>query len=102
MPASPPSRFPPNATLSTAGRVRRAEYRRDNLGALAQNVSLAQRAKQRDEFISQWCAWIRQRMDAAECDDPTELLPDICARLEKICEDRIATAFKQFKTELKG
>jgi hypothetical protein len=102
---SVPSRFPPNRpapVLSTGERIRRSELRRDDLGALAQNMSLEQRTKQREDFANEWAGWLRSKMDSADCDEPSALLPDAFARLQQIIDDRIATAFKQFKTELKG
>jgi hypothetical protein len=62
--------------LSTSERIRRAEIRRDDLGALSRGVSLEQRTKQREEFANEWAAWLRMRMDSADCDDPVALLPD--------------------------
>ena len=105
MPASPPSRFPPNrpaAALSTAERIRRAEYRRDNLAALARGMSLEQRAKQREECAGEWAAWLRQRMDSADVDDPVQILPDALARLEQIVDDRVAVAKNHNKATLRG
>jgi len=105
MPASPPSRFPPNrpaAALSTAERIRRAEYRRDNLAALARGMSLEQRAKQREECAGEWAAWLRQRMDSADVDDPVQILPDALARLQQLAEDAAIAAIKELKKALMG
>jgi hypothetical protein len=105
MSAPSASRYPPNrpdAVLSTAERARRAEYRRDNLAALARGVSLEARAAERERFGQEWGAWLRQRMDACDVDDPVQILPDALARLEQIIDDRVAVAIKEFKTAMKG
>jgi hypothetical protein len=105
MPASPPSRYPPNRpapVLSTSERIRRAEIRRDDLGALARGVSLEQRTKQREEFANEWAAWLRMRMDNAECDDPVALLPDALARVQQLAEDAAFAAIKDLKKGLMG
>ena len=52
MPAPPASRYPPNrpaATLSTDERVKRSEYARDNIAALARGQPLEMRGKDRED-----------------------------------------------------
>jgi hypothetical protein len=92
----------PAEVLSTSERIRRSELRRDNLGALARGVSLEQRSKQREEFANEWSAWLRQRMDACNCDDPTAILPDALARLQQLAEDSALAAIKELKKTLMG
>ena len=88
--------------IDTAERVRRSEYARNSKAALAQGQSLETRAKQREELANNWSAWFRQRMDAADCNDPVEVLPDALSRLEQIIDDRIAVALNEFKSVMKG
>jgi len=102
---SAPSRFPPNRpapVLSTAERIKRSELRRNDLGALASGMSLEQRTKQREEFANEWAAWLRMRMDSADVDDPTSLLPDALARLQEIANDCAVAAIKELKKALMG
>jgi hypothetical protein len=101
MPAPPASRYPPNRPLSTSERIERREYARDNIAALARGMPLEKRSTEREDLANMWAGWFRQRMDSADC-EPDALLPDAFARLEQMIDDRIAVAFKQFKTELKG
>jgi hypothetical protein len=105
MPASPPSRFPPNrpeTVLSTNERIRRSELRRDNLAALARGVSLERRTEERERYASEWAAWLRQRMDSADVDDPVQILPDALARLQQLAEDSAVGAIKELKKALMG
>jgi hypothetical protein len=88
--------------IDTAERIRRSEFRRDSLGALARGESLEKRAKQREELANEWAAWLRQRMDAADCDNPVEVLPDAMARLQQMIDDRIAVATNELKATLRG
>jgi hypothetical protein len=88
--------------LTTAERVKRAEYRRDSLGALARGESLEDRSRRREELANQWAAFLRSRMDSAGCDDPVGILPDAMARLEQIIDDRITAALNEFKSVMKG
>jgi hypothetical protein len=101
-PRMPPSRFPPNATLSTAERVRRAEYRRDNLAALARGVSLEQRSEERERYAGEWAGWLRSRMDSADVDDPVQILPDALARVQQLAEDSAIAAIKELRKALMG
>ena len=95
--------MPATTNLSTAERIRRAEYLRDSRAvALARGQTIETRAKQREELANQWSAWLRQRMDAADCDDPAEVLPDALARLEQIVDDRVTAALNEFKSAVKG
>jgi hypothetical protein len=103
MPASPPSRFPPNRpapVLSTDERIRRSELRRDNLGALARGVSLERRTEERERYASEWAAWLRSKMDASDCDDPTAVLPDALARVQQLAEDAALAAIKELRKAL--
>jgi hypothetical protein len=75
---------------------------RDSKATLVRGGSLETRAQQREELAGQWAAWLRQRMDAAGCDDPTEILPDALARLEQIVDDRVAVAINEIKATLRG
>jgi hypothetical protein len=100
---SAPSRFPPNRpapVLSTGERIKRSELRRNDLGALASGVSLEQRTKQREDYANEWAGWLRMRMDSAEVDDPTALLPDALARLQEIADDRAIAAVNKLKKAL--
>jgi hypothetical protein len=102
MPAPPASRYPPNrpaATLSTDERVKRSEYARDNIAALARGQPLEMRGKEHEEFANEWAAWFRLKMSTADCDDPEALLPDGLARLQQIIDDRIAVALKEFRKD---
>jgi hypothetical protein len=105
MTASPPSRYPPNRpaeVLSTSERIRRSELRRDNLGALARGVSLERRTEERERYASEWAAWLRSKMDACDCDDPTAVLPDALARVQQLAEDSALAAIKDLKKALMG
>jgi hypothetical protein len=95
--------MPATTNLSTAERIRRAEYLRDSRAvALTQGQTIETRTKQREELANNWSAWFRQRMDAADCNDPVEVLPDALSRLEQIIDDRIAVALNEFKSVMKG
>jgi hypothetical protein len=65
-------------------------------------VTLEQRARAREAKADEWTRWLREKMDAARCDDPAELLPDICARLDQMVDDRVAVAINEFKTAVRG
>ena len=86
--------------IDTAELVRRLEYRRNSLGALAHGESLESRTKRREEYANEWAAWFRQRMDSAEVDDPVSLLPDAMARLQEIADDRAIAAINKLKKAL--
>jgi len=90
-------------SLSPAERIRRFEYMRDSKAvAQARGQTIETRAKQREEFADRWAAWLRQRMDAADCDNPAEVLPDAMARLEQIIDDRVTAALNELKSAMKG
>ena len=41
-------------------------------------------------------------MDASDCDDPVQILPDALARAQQLAEDSAIAAIKEFKTAMKG
>jgi len=88
--------------IDTAERIRRSEYARDSKAALARGESLEARSKRREGYANEWAAWLRQRMDASECDDPVQILPDALARAQQLAEDSAIAAIKEFKTAMKG
>jgi hypothetical protein len=90
------------AIISEAERARRAEIMRDTRAALQQGESLEKRTKKREEKADAWAHWFRRSMDNKRCTDPVELLPDACARLEQIVDDRVAAAVAELKAALKG
>jgi len=94
--------MPGTTSISTSERIRRAEYVRDSKAALARGESLELRGKQREQFANEWAAWLRQRMDAADCDNPVEVLPDALSRLQQMIDDRIAVATNELKATLRG
>jgi hypothetical protein len=88
--------------IDAAERIRRSEYVRDSRAALARGETLQDRSKRREESANRWAAWLRQRMDASDCDGPVQILPDALARLQQIAEDSAVAAIKEFKTAMKG
>jgi hypothetical protein len=87
------------AIISEAERNRRAEIILDSRAALQQGESLEQRTKKREEKSDAWAHWFRRKMDNG-CANPVELLPDACARLEQIVDDRVAAAVAELKAAL--
>jgi hypothetical protein len=88
--------------MDEAERHRRAELVRDMKGAVAQHQTFEAHAQQREAKADEWARWFRQKMDAGGLADPVQLLPDACAQLEQLAEDRIAAALRELKTAIKG
>jgi hypothetical protein len=88
------------AIISEAERARRAEFARDARAAAQKGETLEQRIKKREEKADAWAQWFRRTMDNKRCTDPVELLPDACARLEQIVDDRVAAAVAELKAVL--
>jgi hypothetical protein len=61
-------------------------------GALAQGITIQERQARFESKADAWLAWFQREMASRNCSDPDELLPDACARLEAIIEDRVALA----------
>src|SRR5262249_44688478 len=77
-----------------------AEFARDVKAAAQKGETLEQRIKKREENAEAWAHWFRQKIDSNGCADPVELLPDACARLEQIVDDRVAAAVAELKAAL--
>jgi hypothetical protein len=88
--------------IDTAERIRRSEYARDSKAALARGESFEARSKRREGYANEWAAWLRQRMDASDCDDPVQIFPDALARVQQLAEDSAIAAINEFKTAMKG
>jgi hypothetical protein len=71
--------------LTEIENVRGAELNADTRSALAMGVSLDEYLQLREESVSNWCQWLHGEMDRTRATDPTEILPQICARLEQRC-----------------
>ena len=81
-------------------RARRTEYVRETALALRNNETLDQRTATRENRADDWSRWLRQKMDSAGTHDPSELLPDILAKLDQVIDDRVAAAVRDFKATL--
>jgi len=88
------------AIISEAERARRAEFARDARAAAQKGETLEQRVKKREEKADAWAQWFRRKIDDNGCADPVELLPDACARLEQIVDERVAAAVAELKAAL--
>jgi hypothetical protein len=88
-------------TLDNAEKSRRTEYMRETRAALQNNERLDQRISKFEGKANAWSEWLRSKMDSAGCADPSEILPDICARLEQLSEDYAAAAVREIKKSLK-
>jgi hypothetical protein len=84
-----------------AAQLRRAESLRDLRGASARGESLEQRSARGEQLADQWTAWFHREMKIRGCSDPTQLLPDLAARIEQVIDDRVAMAVKQLKATLR-
>lgn len=91
----------PAQRIDEAERARRAEYVRDTKAALDKGETFEQRSLRREKMADEWARWFRQKMDAGSVADPVVLLPDACARLEQLAEDRIAAAVRDLKATLR-
>jgi hypothetical protein len=84
-----------------AERARRAALMADARGALAQGITVQERQARCESKADAWLTWFQREMAMRNCSDPDELLPDACARLEAIIEDRVAMAIRDMKAELR-
>jgi len=80
------------AILGEAERHRRAEIIRDSRAALQQGETFDNPGEPREQTADRWLSWWQHEMVLRNCHDPAELLPDACARLEQIVDDRVAAA----------
>jgi hypothetical protein len=80
--------------LTEIENVRRAELVADTRSALAVGVSLDEYLLLREKSVSDWCQWLHGEMDRTRAADPTEILPQICARLEQRCAAAARAAAK--------
>jgi hypothetical protein len=69
--------------LTAAERIKRQQLNQDTRMALAAGLSLDEFLKEREALSSGWASFIYQEMSKLRADDPTEVLPSICARLEQ-------------------
>jgi hypothetical protein len=89
------------AVPDAAERARRTEFIRDAKAACLNDETLDQRTKRREDRADGWAKWLRRKMDDAGCADPTELLPDILAKIDQSIDDRVAAAIREIKKSLK-
>jgi hypothetical protein len=87
--------------ISAQERFRRSETVRDTRAALAQNQSVEARLKTRADKADAWTAWFRHKLDASQCRDPMELLPEALALLEQLADDRVTAAVNEIKATLR-
>ena len=85
---------------SKAERNRRAGIIRDSRAALQQGETLDDRRERREKTADRWLSWCQHEMALRNCEDPAELPPDTCARLEQIVDDRVAAAVAELKGAL--
>jgi hypothetical protein len=90
-----------NTQQSEAERARRTEFIRNSKAANQQRQTLEQRTKRREDAADEWAAWLHHKMGSAGCVSPTELLPDILAKMEQTIDDRVAAAISEIKTKLR-
>ena len=79
----------------------RADFTADLRGAVAQGISFEERRERYETKANAWLKWWTREMKVRNCDDPNELLPDACARLDAIIEDRVAMAIRDLRAELR-
>jgi hypothetical protein len=91
----------PQGALDAAERARRIEFIRDAKVAFLNDETIQQRTRKFEGKASDWALWLRRRMDDTGCATPAEILPDVCARLEQIAEDRANAAVREIKRALK-
>jgi hypothetical protein len=91
----------PAPRIDEAERARRAEYVRETKAALDKGETFEQRSLRREKMADEWARWFRKKMDAGSVADPVVVLPDACARLEQLAEDRIAAAVRDLKATLR-
>jgi hypothetical protein len=86
---------------SESERVRRRELVRDMRAANQRGISVEERTKQREDAAAEWATWLHRRMDESGCTDPTELLPEIIAKLEQTIDDKVGAAVAGIKQTLR-
>jgi hypothetical protein len=91
----------PNAAPDAAERARRTEFIRDAKTACANGETLDRRTAAREKRADEWAKWLRRKMDDIGCTDPTELLPDILAKLDQTIDDRVAAATREINTAIR-
>jgi hypothetical protein len=91
------------STLDTTGNERRAQISsmKEAGRAALSGQTVAQREKARAARADGWASWWKREMEISNSVDPAELLPEAFARIEQIVEDRIVSAVRQLKSELR-
>jgi hypothetical protein len=87
--------------ISEAERNRRAEFIRETRAALQLGGTVGDRRERREKAADRWLSWWRHEMALRNC-EAAKLLPDACARLEQIVDDRVAAAVAELKAALRG
>jgi hypothetical protein len=90
-----------SASTKRDDRSSRIERTREASAAALAGETGAQRTKKIEARADVWAKWIRQKMDDKGCADPTELLPEILARMDQTVDDRVAAAIQEFKRALR-
>jgi hypothetical protein len=86
--------------LTEIERARRSEEVTDTRSAVALGISCDEFRQLRDKNIDDWCRWLHSEMDRTHADDPHEILPQICARLEQRCAAAARAAAKTAAQEV--
>jgi len=87
--------------IDAAERARRSELVLEARAAARAGIHPDERSRQREELADRWASWLHSRMETLHCNDPSVLLPDICARLEQLSEDRVRAALVELKQSLR-
>jgi hypothetical protein len=90
-----------SASTKRDDRSSRIERTREDSLAVLSGETSGQRSKKLEARADVWAKWIRQRMDDKGCADPSEMLPEILARMDQTVDDRVAAAIQEFKRTLR-
>jgi hypothetical protein len=86
---------------TTADRIRRREFIGNVRGAVHQGTTTEAREAKRAQRSDDWTEWLHRKMFEMGIEDPACLLPDVCAKLEQIIDDRVAERVNELKGKLR-
>jgi hypothetical protein len=88
------------AVPDASERARRSEVIKEAKAACLNDETIDKRTKRREDRADQWALWLRNKMNDAGCADPSELLPDVLAKIDLMIDDRVAAATRELKATL--
>jgi hypothetical protein len=69
--------------ISESERRRRRELNENTRVGIALGLSIEQVVERREKSTLDWMAWLNAKMVEQKADDPQQIMPSICARLEE-------------------